>query len=165
MAPGEKLAIMAFTAGGRRWRCRRRVDSGGSGQPRAHRLPQLSVGRRPPLPGRDAGVEQRNIWDPASALECPYNRVDDATAGHHPLGVSGVDHTGIAGAIEVLKRAVQHKCDGFDPAMRMPRESVPGHPILGHKQKWIAETWISAVDEAAGSMPRDRAGLELWVRN
>ena len=66
-----------------------------------------------------------------------------ATAGRHPLGVSGVDHTGIAGAIEVLKRAVQHKCDGFDPAMRMPRENVPGHPILGHKQKWIAETWIS----------------------
>jgi hypothetical protein len=30
--------------------------------------------------------------------------VDDATAGRHPLGVSGVDHTGIAGAIEVLKR-------------------------------------------------------------
>jgi hypothetical protein len=46
--------------------------------------------------------------------------VDDATAGRHPLGVSGVDHTGIAGAIEVLKRAVQHKRDGFDPAMRMP---------------------------------------------
>jgi len=28
-----------------------------------------------------------------------------------------------------------------------------------------AETRISAVDEAAGSMPRSRAGLELWVRN
>ena len=91
--------------------------------------------------------------------------MDDATAGRPPLGVSAVDHTGIPGAIEVLKRAVQHKCDGFDPAMRMPRESVPGHPILGHKQKWIAETRISAVDEAAGSMPRSRAGLELWVRN
>ena len=63
------------------------------------------------------------------------------------------------------KRAVQHKCDGFDPAMRMPRESVPGHPILGHNQKWIAESRISSVDEAAGSMPRDTAGLELWVRN
>ena len=91
--------------------------------------------------------------------------MDHATAGRHPLGVSGVDHTGIPGAIEVLKRAVQHKRDGFDPAMRMPRESVPGHPILGHKQKWIAETRISTVDEAAGSMPRSRAGLELWVRN
>jgi hypothetical protein len=52
-----------------------------------------------------------------------------------------------------VKRAVQHKRDGFDPAMRMPRESVPEHPILGHKQKWIAETRIFAVDEAAGSMP------------
>jgi hypothetical protein len=91
--------------------------------------------------------------------------VNHATAGRHPLGVSGVDHTCIPGAIEVLKRAVQHKCDGFDPAMRMPRESVPGHPILGHNQKWIAESRISSVDEAAGSMPRDTAGLELWVRN
>jgi hypothetical protein len=91
--------------------------------------------------------------------------MDHATAGRHPLGVSGVDHTGIPGAIEVLKRAVKHKCAGFDSAIRMRRESVPGHPILGHKQKWIAEGCIPSVEEAAGSMPRDTAGLELWVRN
>jgi hypothetical protein len=29
----------------------------------------------------------------------------------------------------------------------------------------LTETGISAVDEEAGSMPRSRAGLELWVRN
>jgi hypothetical protein len=91
--------------------------------------------------------------------------VDDATAGRHPLGVSGVEHTGSAGASEGLKRAVQHKCDGFDSAMRMRRESVSGHPILGHKQKWVAESRIFSADGAAGSMPRDTAGLELWVRN
>jgi hypothetical protein len=65
----------------------------------------------------------------------------------------------------VLKCAVQHKCNGFDPAVRVPRESVPGHSILGHKQKWIAEGCIPSADDAAGSMPRDTAGLELWVRN
>ena len=91
--------------------------------------------------------------------------MDHATAGGHPLGISTVDHTGIPGAIEVLKRAVQHKCNGFDPAVRVLRESVPGHPILGHKQKRVAESRIFSADEAAGSMPRDTAGLELWVRN
>ena len=80
-------------------------------------------------------------------------------------GVSGVDHTGIPGAIEVLKRAVQQGCDGFDPAIRMPRESIPGRPVFGHKQKRVAESWTFSVDEAANSMPHDTAGLELWVRN
>jgi len=63
------------------------------------------------------------------------------------------------------KRADQYKRNGFDPAVRVLRESVPGRPILGHKQKWVAERRICSVDEAAGSMPRDTAGLELWVRN
>ena len=63
------------------------------------------------------------------------------------------------------KRADQYKRNGFDPAARVLRESVPGRPILGHKQKWVAERRICSVDEAAGSMPRDTAGLELWVRN
>jgi hypothetical protein len=34
---------------------------------------------------------------------------------------------------------------------------------LTHKQKWVAESRIFSADEAAGSMPRDTAGLELWV--
>jgi hypothetical protein len=38
----------------------------------------------------------------------------------------------------VLKRAVQHKCDGFDPAMRMPRESVPSAKSGGRLAPKIA---------------------------
>jgi hypothetical protein len=54
------------------------------------------------------------------------------------------------------KCAVQHKCNGFDPAVRVLRESVPGRPILGHNQKWVAESRISSGDEAAARCPATR---------
>ena len=58
----------------------------------------------------------------APAPSCPAGIfvVDSRHGGRHPLGVSGVDYTDIPGAIEVLKRAVQHQYDGFDPAVRLP---------------------------------------------
>ena len=47
----------------------------------------------------------------------------DAAAGRHPLHVAGAHLAAVAEAVAVLDGAREHVGDGFDPAMRMPRES------------------------------------------
>ncbi len=61
----------------------------------------------------------------------------------------------------VEANALQAQMSALREALGVRRDIIqtvagkrPWHPILGHKQKWIAETLISAVDEAAGLMPR-----------
>ena len=49
--------------------------------------------------------------------------VDDAPARGHPLQVAGPDGAAVAHAVAVLDRAGQDVGDGFDAAMRMPREA------------------------------------------
>ena len=49
--------------------------------------------------------------------------VDDAPARRHPLEVAGADGAAVAHAVAVLDGAGQDVGDGFDAAMRMPREA------------------------------------------
>jgi hypothetical protein len=121
-----------------------------------------TASRRTPSRGLEPGSNGQkgsNVWRATEWGEC-------ARSGHS-LTASRMGQVAAEAVSSAArrKRAVQHQCDGFDPAVRVLRESVPGHPILGHKQKWVAESRIFSADKAAGSMPRDTAGLELWVRN
>ena len=49
--------------------------------------------------------------------------VKDAAAGGHPLHVSRAEAAAIAQAVAVVHAAGEDVGDGFDPAVRMPREA------------------------------------------
>jgi len=49
--------------------------------------------------------------------------VDDAAARRHPLDVAGRDGAMVSHAVAVLDGAGQHVGDGFNAAMRVPREA------------------------------------------
>jgi hypothetical protein len=80
--------------------------------------------------------------------------MDDAAARRHPLNVAGRDGTAVAHAIAVLNSSRQDIRDGFDPAMRVPRE--PSQIILGNvvaeivqEKEWIEVGCIAESESAA----------------
>src|ERR1700732_2293423 len=91
---------------------------------------------------------------PARKVSFGHLLMDDAAARRHPLNVAGRDGTAVAHAITVLNSSRQDIRDGFDPAMRVPRE--PSQIILGNvvaeivqEKEWIEVGCIAESESAA----------------
>src|ERR1700719_2461669 len=91
---------------------------------------------------------------PARKVSFRHFLMDDAAARRHPLNVAGRDGTAVAHAIAVLNSYRQDIRDGFDPAMRVPRE--PSQIILGNvvaeivqEKEWIEVGCIAESESAA----------------
>src|SRR3984893_3348683 len=91
---------------------------------------------------------------PARKVSFRHLLMDDAAARRHPLNVAGRDGTAVAHAIAVLNSSRQDIRDGFDPAMRVPRE--PSQIILGNvvaeivqEKEWIEVGCIAESESAA----------------
>src|ERR1700682_3200334 len=91
---------------------------------------------------------------PARNVSFRHLLMDDAAARRHPLNVAGRDGTACAHAIAVLNSPRQDIRDGFDPAMRVPRE--PSQIILGNvvaeivqEKEWIEVGCIAESESAA----------------
>src|ERR1700730_10487645 len=91
---------------------------------------------------------------PARKVAFRHLLMDDAAARRHPLNVAGRDSTVVAHAIAVLNSSRQDIRDGFDPAMRVPRES--SQIILWdvvaeivEKKEWVKVGCIAESESAA----------------
>ncbi len=63
--------------------------------------------------------------------------MDDAAARRHPLDVAGGDGAAVSHAVAMLHGSRENVGDGFDAAVRMPREA--GQIILGNVVAEIVE--------------------------
>src|ERR1700730_10861314 len=91
---------------------------------------------------------------PARKVSLRHLLMDDAAARRHTLNVAGRDGTAVAHAIAVLNGSRQDIRDGFDPAMRVPRE--PSQIIVGNvvaeivqEKEWIEVGCIAESERAA----------------
>ena len=82
--------------------------------------------------------------------------MDDAPARRHPLKVAGGDGPAVAHAVAVLDGAGEDVGDGFDAAMRMPREAgqVIGRDVVAEviEQEEGVEVGRVAESERAAQM-------------
>ena len=78
----------------------------------------------------------------------------DAAPGGHPLHVAGAERAAISQAVAMLHGAGEHIGNGFDAAVRMPREAreIVGRPIVAEiveQQKWIRLRRIAKAEGAS----------------
>ena len=86
--------------------------------------------------------------------------VHDAAPGGHPLHVAGAERAAISQTIAVLHGAGQYIGDGFDAAVRVPRESreIIGRPIVTEIIEQQKRIGLRRIAEAEGSSQLD-AGI------
>ena len=86
--------------------------------------------------------------------------VQDAAARRHPLHVAGAEAALVAQAVAVRHRARQHIRDGFDTAMRVPRET--GEVVL---RSVIAEIVEQQEGVELVRLPEAESALQAHARS
>src|ERR1022692_1127351 len=88
--------------------------------------------------------------------------VDDPPARRHPLDVAGADGTAVPHAVAVLDGSGEDVCDGFDAAVRVPREAgqVIARNVVAEivqQEEWVE---VGGVAEAERAAQMDACALE-----
>src|ERR1700723_3569834 len=90
--------------------------------------------------------------------------MNDTAARRHPLNVTGGNSTAVAHAVAVFDGSCQDIRDGFDAAMRVPRE--PGQIILRNivaevveKKEWIE---VGCIAESESAAKVHASAFERW---